>query len=156
MAIQLCKVLDANPNQKRNLNKLLRSLECETWHSDLIDVVASNAYVSTTGKEAVLNEVKLIQAQIESKKELIQSIVKVRNQNYAHFDPVRDKSGPSVKKYEEAVVFASQMYNKLSFVLFGTTTHFDHMDDWEIDPILKSLSKELTDWLDERRRKYGS
>jgi hypothetical protein len=64
--------------------------------------------------------------------------------------------GPSVKEYEEAVVLASDVYSKLSLLLFGTLNEFDHTDDWQIDPILKSLSKELTDWLEERKRKYGA
>ena len=156
LAIQLCKILQDNDNQRRNVNKLLRRLECEAWDEELNRTVEANSYFEHPGRAAVIEEVSRLKAAIASKKELIESIVKVRNQTYAHFDPTRDKMGPSVKKYEEAVMFASEVYNKLSFVLFGTSTAFMHVDDWEIDPILKSLSTELTDWLKERRSKYGS
>jgi len=156
LAIQLCKILDDNKNQERNIMKFMRRLESETWDKDLMDAVSSNAFVDNPGRHTVVKELQFIKSSIESQKELIQSIVRVRNQNYAHSDTARDKTGPSVKRYEEAVVFASEMYNKISYVLFGNTSEFNHMDDWEIDPILKSLSKEWTDWLKDHEIKFGA
>jgi len=155
LAIQLCKVLDDNKNQKRNINKLLRRLESENWNLELINEVDSNTIVNEPRKQNVLKEVKLIKDAIESKGDLIKSIVKVRNQNYAHFDPTRDKSGPSVKTYEDAVVFTSDIYNRLSLVMFGNTTAFNEVEDWEIDPILKSMSKELTERLNDRKIRFS-
>jgi hypothetical protein len=156
LGIQICKILQDNENQKRNINKLLRRLECESWDIELAKAVEANRFVQNPGRASVIKEVMDIKDKIATKTELIESIIKVRNQNYAHFDPTRDKTGPSVKKYAEAVVLASDVYNRLSFIMFRTSTPFEHTKDWEIDPILRSLSKELTDWLEERKRKYGS
>lgn len=156
MAIQFCKILQDNDNQKRNLNKLIRRLESEPWNEDLRLAVEANYCLERPGRNAVIEETLRIKDEIVLRKDLIGSIIKVRNQTYAHFDPTRDKLGPTVKKYEEAVIFASELYNKLSFVMFGTSTAFNCVDDWKIDPILRSLSKELTDWLEERKNKYGT
>ena len=155
IAIQLCKILDENRNQKRNVHKLFKDLETETHDEYLTAKLDGSLKNQKTLKDELFVEIKAIQEAIKAKQSLIDQVVDVRDKAYAHYDPTRKAFGPSLLQYQELVDLCSLVYNKLNSKLFGSTTVFKHTVDWDIDPILRRASKAYTDMINERNKKFS-
>jgi hypothetical protein len=146
LAIQLCKILDDKFNQKRNINKLIKRLESEDYDVRLIEKILSNPFIENQNKEKFLAEIKDIKESIKGKENLIIKISKVRDENYAHFDPNRQNTGPTLSEYQEASEFASDVYNRISFQINGSKTMFNHTESWSIDHVIKILIENYNAW----------
>jgi hypothetical protein len=146
LAIQLCKILDDKNNQKRNINKLIKRLESDNYDVDLTEKIHSNPNIKNNNKEKFLAELKDIKERIKGKETLIRKISKVRDENYAHFDPNRQNTGPTLLEYQEASEFASDIYNMLNFQVNGSKTLFNHTEPWSIDHVIKILTENYNTW----------
>jgi hypothetical protein len=146
LAIQLCKILDNKDNQKRNINKLIKRLETENHDKYLIEKISSNPFIENPNKEKFLTEIIAIKATIKGKENLIRKISKVRDENYAHFDPDRKNTGPTLLEYQEASEFASDIFNRINFQINGSKTMFNHTEPWSIDHVIKILAENYNTW----------
>ncbi len=154
IAIQLCKILHNNPNQKRNIHKLFKDLESGIHDELLLEKLNRTSSNQKTIKDELLTEIKVIQKTIENRQDLIEEVVEVRDKAYAHIDPTRKAIGPSLLQYQELIDLCSSIYNSLSSKIFGSpVSKFKHTVDWNIDPVLLRASKAYTHMINQRKRK---
>ncbi|MFY0594732.1 hypothetical protein [Roseivirga sp.] len=158
IVIQLSKLIaDKRNTHKRNLFHFSDKLELTDFDSlffkELNKLQPERYFETDTRAESIQEVINKTRGKLNENKDLIEKIIKARNQTYAHNDPIPGKKVPTMKDLGTMVQLCSEIYNDFSGELFKSRTGFERTNDWDVDYILKELSNRRTKLLEELERK---
>jgi len=168
--VQLCKIFDKNSNQKRNFYKLFNRLSSEKFDKTILDILRENGISNYlfrkrgnldekdlklhlfSNRDDIINEIKSLTYEIEIQKEIIEKIIILRDNYYAHFDPDSSLPPVSYDELEVLVNLAIKIYNIMYSRLYDVTLLFDHTTDWKVDYFIKILAKQKKEQIEKRNK----
>lgn len=158
LIIQVSKLFSSKKSEERSFFKLCNKLETSEYGDDLRNLMENNkdkGTVEIKSKEDVLLVVNEVRYLINSKAELIQRVISLRDQVYAHIDHNRKTQTVSLDELKILVELANKIHNLIRFKIFFTQTMFNHIHDWSIDYVLWYMAEMRKMDMEELERKEG-
>lgn len=158
LAIQLSKFFSKSDQQKLSFRYLFNAIKNNEFSPEFINYLNTHSIDSDKlfhNREDVLASIQNLEIKINANKKIIKKLEDARNKVYAHTDPLIHENTfkiPISEEYAVILKLCTEIYNVLSVGFFNTTSYFDYqaqwdfnpIESWDIDPILKNLSIELS------------
>lgn len=145
LSIQLDKLFSSGDGQKYSFHKLFNRLENEKYDQALNEVLSINQKNNFSNtfkcKSDVINGVKSLKQTIEQHDTTIAKVHSLRDKIYADSDSIEPDQLEIVttQDFRNLTDLAADTCNSLTSAIFGSTTMFDHTDDWDIGFVLKRM-----------------
>ena len=151
IVIQLCKVFDDNSNQKRNFHKLFNRFAFEKYDKDLMNILSGHkgSLHLFSNRNEIVHKIKELRTEIKTNEELIDRIIILRDNLYAHSDPKSSIPNVTNPELEKLIDLAIKVYNNIKGKLYDATLLFEHTTDWKVDYPIKALAKIIKDKLEQ-------
>ncbi|AUD01844.1 AbiU2 domain-containing protein [Spirosoma pollinicola] len=156
--IQLSKLFSPKKNEKRSFHRLCNKLETSEYGASLKELFESNQDKLTEevkGKSEVVGLVVEVRSLLSSHNELINRVIALRDQVYAHIDKKSKTQYITMDEIEILVELANKVYNLIRLRIFFWQTRFEHIEDWSIDYVLLSMSENKKRDIEKIRLKKG-
>jgi hypothetical protein len=146
-AIQLCKLLDNNENQKLNFFKFLRRIKTdfkidksrkENYSSRAEEFFYENLIMI---KEKMPEITSGISEKINCNEKLIRKLKDARDKVYAHSDPSAKDKFISWTEISDLSNLAIDVYNKLNGLFRSTELYLERLDPWSPRWVIERLAK---------------
>lgn len=138
LIIQLAKIFSTkDKTHKRNINKLFNELQKDNFYED---VLSKNTMGILKNREELLIVLKELRAKIDSKADLIKSVMDNRNTVFAHTDPEDLYKKIDLDEYTTLVDLSNEIYNTLFGKLLGDKFHPKIVNKYDLS-ILKDFSE---------------
>lgn len=140
--VQLDKIFSSSKNQRRSLNKLfilIKKNEYDTELNDLLNRNKSKIGLFTT-RQNISEVIDLLAVDIESHRDIINSVNIARNQYYAHSDPSPDILKLSLTELELLIKLSIKIYDSLSGNILNEKFMFSMITDWDIEYPIRILA----------------
>ena len=141
--VQLCKVFQKDPHQKRNFHELFKRICSDTYDQDIEFLLMTNGSGGqlSVAKDDIINTINSLNREIKTHKKLLKKVIYRRNKLYAHSDPNCKVPDVTDNELDILVKLSNTIYNELHYKFFLNTKGFEYTFDWRIDEILAVLSK---------------
>ena len=141
--VQLCKVFQKNPLQKRNFHELFNRICSDMYDQDIEFLLMTNGSGGqlSVATDDLINTINSFRLEIKSHEELLKKVIDRRNKLYAHSDPNCKVPDVTDDELKILVKLSNTIYNELHYKFFLNTKGFEYTFDWRIDEILAVLSK---------------
>ncbi|QMW00811.1 hypothetical protein [Spirosoma foliorum] len=156
--VQLSKLFSSKKNEERSFYKLCNKLETSEYGISLESLIENNKNKLTEEVKSRYDIVSLVVAVrnlMNVHKDLINRVIGLRDQVYAHIDNNPKTQSVSLDEIKILVELANEIHNLIRFRIFFWQTMFDYVRDWSIDPVLWKMSELRRIDLDELKRKKG-
>ncbi|MCC5936903.1 MAG: hypothetical protein JJU34_06455 [Lunatimonas sp.] len=155
IVIQLSKLIaDNKRTHKRNFFHLCEKLELMDLNGDFLKELRKYQPDSRFELESTQQSIDVLTENVKEKlnrhRFQIESIVKARDQIYAHNDPNSNKKVPVIRDLEIMILLCNEVFNGFTGELFKSHTEFSRTTGWDIDFILKEMSARRKLKLEER------
>ncbi|MFZ2283557.1 MAG: hypothetical protein WAV86_06750 [Lutibacter sp.] len=140
--IQLCKIFDNRANQKRNIHKLFNKLRNEGYDEKFKSLLQKNSdsEIGLKSKTDIIKTINYLEQEIKNEAKIIEKIVTLRDNLYAHYDPNNDSKDAHWNELELIINLSSKCYNELNGKLYNCDTRFEITSDWEIKKVIESFA----------------
>jgi hypothetical protein len=152
LCIQLDKLFSSGNNQKYSFHKLLNRLEHEKYDQELKERLSENKENDFTktfkNREDVINEVISLRQFISLYDLTIEKVHRLRDTIYAHTDNKEDQIEiVTIDDFRRLTDLAAETSNKLTSGFFGSSTKYNHTNDWNIGFVLKRMVEDRKNFM---------
>lgn len=159
MIVQLAKLFDDSPNQRRNFFKLFNRLTSEKYDEEIEALLKSNSdkmFVNVfKSRKEIEQTVEEIRNELKKHVALIEKVVTARDKVYAHRDPKATVKAVTSDELKQLIDLSAYIFNNTRGKLFDIDTMFKGTPDWDIDFVLREASenrKKVLDAFDKIKR----
>ncbi len=153
IVVQLAKVFSDKKGQRLNVIKICNKLECGPFDEEIKAMLDENKAKLTDvfrSHEDVIVAVKGFRVNIESKKEILDKVLDMRDKVYAHSDKDGKFQAIDILELDKLNILAQEMYNTLYGKIFDRYFFF-RSEDWDLRWVIAQLKK-----MEEFRRQITS
>ena len=147
LIIQLAKFFSNFENQDRNFKKLCSRFENEELDENIEILLKENSSKQSDTfktRDEILIAVADLKINLQKHKPVIDNVISLRDEVYAHTDTVKNANKIAIHELEELVIFANEIYNTLFGRLFDKQDLLDKTSDWDLRYIVKIIEHSET------------